>query len=156
MLDVGAQAPDFTIDLGSGRSFTLSEHRGRNVVIFFYPRAFTHGCTVQARDFSDSHDDLADADAVVIGISTDSVDRLTRFGDSVGAPYGLGSDAGGSVRRLYDVERRFGLGTSRVTYVIDADGVIRGVLHNEVMISRHARFALRTLEDLRLRAPGPV
>ena len=148
MLEVGSHAPDFTVTLGSGERFTLSEQRGRNVVLFFYPRAFTHGCTIEVGGFCDSYQDLTALNAVVIGISTDSVDRLRRFGDSTGAPFGLGSDAAGRIRRLYEVRRRFGLGTSRVTYVIDAEGVIRSVLHNEVVMSRHIESSLRTLESL--------
>ena len=148
MLKVGAQAPDFTVDLGSGERFTLSEHRGRNVVLFFYPRAFTHGCTAQVGTFCDSYDVLTDLDAVVIGISTDSVDRLRRFGEAVGTPFGLGSDASREIRRLYDVQRRFGLGTSRVTCVIDGQGAIRGVFHNEIIMGSHVQNALKTLESL--------
>ena len=151
MLDVGSHAPDFTVTLGSGERFTLSEQRGRNVVLFFYPRAFTHGCTLEVSGFCDSYQDLTALNAVVIGISTDSVDRLRRFGDSTGAPFGLGSDAAGEIRRLYDVRRRFGLGTSRVTYVIDAEGVIRSVLHNEVVMSHHIESSLRTLQSLESR-----
>ena len=148
MLKIGSQAPDFTVTLGSGERFTLSEQRGRNVVLFFYPRAFTHGCTVEVGGFCDSHEDLTGLNAVVIGISTDSVDRLRRFGDATGAPFGLGSDAAGEIRRLYDVQRRFGLGTSRVTYVIDGEGIVRNVLHNEVVMSRHIESSLRTLQSL--------
>ena len=148
MLEVGSRAPDFTITLGSGERFTLSENRGRNVVLFFYPRAFTLGCTVEVGGFRDHHDDLSIHNAVVIGISTDSVDRLKRFGDAVETPFGLGSDAAGDIRRLYDVQRRFGLGTSRVTYVIDGDGVIRDVFHNEIVMSSHVQNALRKLESL--------
>ena len=147
MLEVGSRAPDFTVTLGSGERFTLSENQGRNVVLFFYPRAFTLGCTVEVGGFRDHHDDLS-IHAVVIGISTDSVDRLKRFGDAVETPFGLGSDAAGDIRRLYDVQRRFGLGTSRVTYVIDGDGVIRDVFHNEIVMSSHVQNALRKLESL--------
>lgn len=85
----------------------------------------------------------------MIGISTDSADRNERFGDSLGIPYELGSDASGEVRRLYDVRRRFGLGTSRVTYVIDVEGVIREAFHNEIMMARHVQTALRTLERIK-------
>ena len=148
MLEVGSRAPDFTVTLGSGERFTLSENRGRNVVLFFYPRAFTLGCTVEVGGFRDHHDDLSIHNAIVIGISTDSVDRLKRFGDAVETPFGLGSDAAGDIRRLYDVQRRFGLGTSRVTYVIDGDGVIRDVFHNEIVMSSHVQNALRKLESL--------
>ena len=148
MLMIGSQAPDFTVTLGSGERFTLSEHRGRNVVLFFYPRAFTPGCTAEVDGFCESYDDLSAGNAVVIGISTDSVDRVKRFGEAVGTPFDLGSDKAGEIRRLYDVERRFGLGTSRVTYVIDGDGVIRGAFHNEFQVASHIQNALRTLESL--------
>lgn len=148
MLKVGQQAPDFTITLGSGEQFTLSEHRGKNVVMFFYPRAFTHGCRVEVGSFCESYDELVARDAVVIGISTDGVDRAKRFGESVGTPFELGSDKAGQIRRLYDVRRRFGLGTSRVTYVIDRHGVIRDAFHNEIVMGDHVLSALRTLDDL--------
>ena len=89
--------------------------------------------------------------AAVIGISADSVKRMKDFGEHTGAPFGLGSDASGQIRRLYDVRRRFGLGTSRVTYVIDAEGVIRGAFHNELAMKSHVQYALRTLGKI---APG--
>ena len=76
------------------------------------------------------------------------MDRVKRFGEAVGTPFDLGSDAAGEIRRLYDVERRFGLGTSRVTYVIDGDGVIRGAFHDEFRVASHVQYALRALESL--------
>ena len=91
---------------------------------------------------------MLDSNAVVIGISTDSVDRAKGFADSLGIPFDLGSDASGDVRRLYDVRRRFGLGTSRVTYVIDAEGVVRGAFHNEFQMNSHIRYVLKTLKDI--------
>ena len=148
MLEVGAQAPDFTVTLGSGEPFPLSQHLGSNVVLFFYPRAFTHGCTVEVGTFCDSYDVLTDLDAVVLGVSTDSVDRVRRFGESLDTPFGLASDSGKEIRRLYDVERRFGLGTSRVTYVIDRMGVVRGAFHNEIIMGSHVWNALETLQAL--------
>lgn len=148
MLETGAQAPDFAAALGSGERFTLSQHRGRNVVLYLYPRAFTHGCTVEAKGFRDVHDEIASHNAIVVGISTDGVDTLKRFGDACAAPFGLASDAKGEIRRLYDVQRRFSLGTSRVTYVIDTEGVIRGVFHNELLMSSHIQKTLRTLESI--------
>ena len=148
MLDVGTPAPDFTATLGSGERFTLSEHRGRNVVLFFYPRAFTHGCAAEVGGFCDSYEELVALNAVVLGISTDSVDRQRRFGDSLGTPFDLGSDKAGEIRRLYDVRRRFGLGTSRVTYVIDAEGIVRGAFHNEVLMGSHIENAMKTLQGL--------
>ena len=94
------------------------------------------------------HDHILAKNAVVLGISGDSVETLSRFAKSTQAPFGLGSDETRLVRKLYDVERRFSLGTSRVTYVIDAEGVIQGVYHNEFVMSAHSRSALGALEEL--------
>ncbi len=80
---------------------------------------------------------------MIVGISTDSVQRLQRFGESNDVTFPLVSDPKGNVARAYDVRRRFGLGTSRVTYVIDREGVIRDVYHNELLTSGHARRALQ-------------
>ena len=85
---------------------------------------------------------------VVIGISTDSVERSKGFCDSTGIPYELGSDASGDICRLYDVRRRFGLGTSRVTYIIDSAGMVRGAFHDEIRMRSHVRNALQTLESI--------
>ena len=148
MLKIGSQAPDFTVTLGSGGTFTLSEHRGRNVVLFFYPMAFTPGCSAEVGGFCKHYGDLSAWNAVVLGISPDDTSKLKRFGESVGTPFGLGSDSTGEVRKLYDVERLFGLMTSRVTYVIDRDGVIRGAFHDELRMSSHVQNALETLEGL--------
>lgn len=85
----------------------------------------------------------------MVGISTDGSDALADFAQGLGLPYSLASDRSGEVRRLYDVRRRFGLGTSRFTYVVDAAGVIRRVYHNEFVMKSHARSALEALEALR-------
>ena len=74
--------------------------------------------------------------------------RLKRFAQANDLPLALGSDSAGKVRRLYDVRRRYGLGTSRFTYVIDAQGIIRDVYHNEFSMTSHARQALRVVEKL--------
>ncbi len=92
---------------------------------------------------------MTEAQAVVLGISTDGSDALADFAQNLGLPYNLASDRSGEVRRLYDVERRFGLGTSRFTYVVDDAGVIRSVHHNEFLMKSHARSALEALEALR-------
>ena len=148
MLKIGSQAPDFTVTLGSGGTFTLSEHRGRNVVLFFYPMAFTPGCSAEVGRFCEHYGDISAWDAVVLGISANKVETVKRFGQKMGTPFPMGSDAKGKVRRLYDAEKWFGLSTSRVTYVIDRDGVIRGATHDELRMSSHVQNALQTLEGL--------
>ena len=145
MLRTGTEAPDFTAALGSGSALTLSDLRGQNVVLYFYPRAFTLGCTAQAKGFCTALPAIATADAIVVGVSTDNADTLRRFRDAFVLPFDLVTDSSGKIRRLYDVRRRFGLGTSRVTYVIDKQGIIRGAFHNEVSMSRHIDNTLDTL-----------
>lgn len=82
----------------------------------------------------------------MLGVSPDSVARLERFAAANGIAFPLGSDTSGQVRRLYDVQRRFRMGTSRITYVIDSRGIIRDVYHNEISMASHVRRALRALE----------
>ena len=145
MLRIGTEAPDFTAALDTGEALTLSDLRGQNVVLYFYPRAFTLGCTAQAKGFCAVLPAIATADAIVVGVSTDNADTLRRFRDAFVLPFDLVTDASGKIRRLYDVARRFGLGTSRVTYVIDRQGVIRGAFHHEVSMASHIRDTLDTL-----------
>ena len=84
-----------------------------------------------------------------MGISPDSIERLQRFADQNSIPFQLGSDKSGRIRRLYDVRRRFGLGTSRFTYLIDREGIIWDVYHNELSMSSHANWVLRVLDRIR-------
>ena len=145
MLKIGDEAPDFTIILDSGEAFTLSEQRGRSVVLFFFPHAGTPGCTREAAGFHRAHQDFAERNAVVVGIGPNSADAVRRFAERDGLPFRLAADPGGAVRRLYDAERRFGLGTSRITYVVDPAGIVRGAFHNELLMGSHARNALKSL-----------
>ena len=103
---------------------------------------------MQVREFGNSQEDFEERNALVIGIGPDNIERLKRFAKANSLPIDLGSDSAGKVRRLYDVRRRFGLGTSRFTYVIDAQGIIRDVYHNEFSMASHATRALRVVEKL--------
>ena len=87
-------------------------------------------------------------DAVVLGISGDDADTLKRFGQSCGVPFNLAADPGHAVARAYDTRRRFNLGTSRVTYVIDKQGVVRAAFHSEVSMDSHTVKALEALSAL--------
>ena len=145
MLKVGDEAPDFTVALDSGEAFTLSEQRGRSVVLFFFPHAGTPGCTREAAAFHRAHQDFASRNAVVIGVGPDSAEEVRRFAERDGLPFRLAADPDGAVRRLCEAERRFGLGTSRITYVIDPAGIVCGAFHNELLMGSHARNALKAL-----------
>ncbi|MXY46153.1 MAG: redoxin domain-containing protein [Chloroflexi bacterium] len=104
---------------------------------------------MEAAEFRDSHNNISQSDAVVLGISTDAAAALDAFALELGLPYSLASDRAGEVRRLYDVQRRFGLGTSRVTYVIDPSGKIQSAYHNEFATKSHAHHAIEILRTLR-------
>ena len=95
MLRTGTEAPDFTAALDSGGALTLSDLRGQNVVLYFYPRAFTHGCTAQAKGFCAALPAITAADAIVVGISTDDADTLYRFRNAFDLLFDLVTDASG-------------------------------------------------------------
>ena len=99
--------------------------------------------------FGKSQGAFADNNTLVVGISTDKEQRLRRLAGFCSIGFPLASDPCGRVGRLYDIRRRFGLGNSRVTYVIDENGVIKDAYHNEVSMSSHWRRALRVVEGLR-------
>jgi peroxiredoxin Q/BCP len=125
----GDPAPDFTLPCQSGHSFHLADHIGHHpVVLYFYPKDNTPGCTIEARTFRDRYPDFQKIGAEVVGISADSVDAHDRFAATCELPFLLASDHGGSVRRLYGVPSVMGLLASRVTYVIDAQGTVIGII----------------------------
>jgi len=130
MLDPGQQAPDFELPDQDGEPVALSDRRGRRIVLYFYPRADTPGCTTEACGFRDRWDDYADHDVTVLGVSDDPVSDLADFADDYDLPFRLLSDEDGAVSSAYDSygeKNMFGNtfdGVFRNTYVIDADGEI--------------------------------
>ncbi len=96
----------------------------------------------------DSHEAIEKRDGLVVGVSNDSTESHARFRESYSLPFHLASDPDGGVMRMYDVRRRWGLGVSRITYLIDKAGTIQGVYHNEIMIGKHVRDVLAGLAEL--------
>jgi peroxiredoxin Q/BCP len=141
----GQPAPDFTLPAADGTEVTLSSLRGKWVVVFFYPKDNTTGCTAEACAFRDSHEDFTDAGAVVIGISSDSVDSHQRFAAKHNLPFTLLSDTGGKVRGDWGVGRTFGILPGRVTYVIDPEGVVRKVFSSQLRATAHQSEALQAI-----------
>ena len=126
----GAPAPDFSLPADDGSTIRLSAFRGRNVVLFFYPRDDTPGCTVEACDFRDAYPRFQAQDTVVLGISTDSVASHVRFRSKFALPYPLLADEDHRVAEAYGVwkeksmyGRKF-MGIERSTFVVDGDGRI--------------------------------
>jgi peroxiredoxin Q/BCP len=144
---VGDVAPDFTLPQQDGSSFTLKAHLGQKaVVLYFYPKDDTPGCTAEACSFRDAYEDFKEAGAEVVGISSDAADAHRAFADKHRLPFTLVSDAGGKVRKLYGVPSTLGLLPGRVTYVIDAGGVVRHVFNSQLNPTKHVREALDVLK----------
>ena len=154
MLKPGDAAPDFVLKDAEGRDVRLSSFSGRPIVLWFYPKDLTPGCTLQAKGLRDQHDALQEQhNAVVVGVSLDPPDRHPEFTESCGLPFALLSDPEGRVHDLYDAWRtslfgRSHLAVRRCTFIIDGDGIIRAV-HKNVNVLTHARTVVKDLERLK-------
>ena len=148
-IGVGDKAPDFTLPSQSGEQVRLQDRIGQGVVVlYFYPKDETSGCTREACAFRDSHEVFTDAGAEVIGVSSDSVDRHAAFATHHKLPFTLLSDKGGKVRKAYGVPAALGFIPGRVTYVIDRDGTVRHVFNSMTNISGHVNDALEVVRQL--------
>jgi len=134
-LSIGDAAPDFTAPTDDG-TFTLSEHLGKNVILYFYPAAMTPGCTTQACDFRDSLSALATAGYEVVGISKDAPEKLAEFREAEGLTFPLVSDPDKAVQDAYGAwgeKQQYGkvvTGSIRSTFVVDKDGKIALAQYN--------------------------
>jgi peroxiredoxin Q/BCP len=147
---VGSVAPDFSLPSQSGELVSLGYFLGkRPVVLFFYPKDNTLGCTKEVCSFRDSFEELGNLDAEIMGISSDSVDSHRGFAEKHKLPFTLLSDQGGKVRRLYGVPNTLGIFAGRVTYLIDEDGVVRNIFSSQIAVEKHVEEALKTLESIR-------
>ena len=130
MLEIGTQAPDFTLPDQNGEEHSLSDYRGKKVVLYFYPRDMTAGCTKQACGFAELYPQFQEKGAVVLGVSKDSVASHKRFEQKYGLPFTLLSDTELVAIQAYDVWKekklygKVSMGVVRTTYLIDEQGVI--------------------------------
>jgi peroxiredoxin Q/BCP len=151
MLDVGEDAPEFELQNQDGDPVALGDFAGQQVVLYFYPRADTPGCTTEAKGFRDHWDEFADRDVAVLGVSDDPVSDLAAFADEYDLPFHLLSDEDGTVASAYDSygeKNMFGNtfdGVFRNTYVIAPDGTIAHV-YEGVSPEDHATEILADLE----------
>ena len=130
MLETGTKAPDFSLPDQNGKMHRLSEYRGQKVILYFYPKDNTAGCTKQACGFGDRYPQFREKGAVVLGVSKDSVASHKKFEEKYGLPFTLLSDTELEVIKAYDVwkeKKNYGkvsMGVVRTTYLIDEEGVI--------------------------------
>jgi peroxiredoxin Q/BCP len=120
----GAPAPDVTLAVHTGEQLSLSSLRGKPVVVYFYPKDDTPGCTVEAQEIRDLHADLQRTSAVVIGVSTDGRDSHQAFAEKYALPFLLASDEDGAIAKAFGVALKNGKAT-RVSFVIGPDGKIK-------------------------------
>ena len=148
-VSVGDTAPDFTLPSQSGESVTLKDFIGqKSVVLYFYPKDDTPGCTAEACAFRDSYEVFKDAGAEVIGVSDDSPNSHQKFAAKHRLPFILLSDSGKQLRKLYGVPWTLGLLPGRVTYVIDKTGVVRHIFNSQLNFKGHIEESLKTLQEL--------
>ena len=146
---VGDEAPDFTLPSQMGDNVTLSEYFGKkNVVLYFYPKDETRGCTREACEFRDQYDVFTGLGAEVLGVSSDTLESHKSFATHHGLPFLLLSDEGGKVRKLYGVPSSMGIIPGRVTYIIDKKGVVRHIFNSQFQPEKHIEEALKVLKEI--------
>jgi thioredoxin-dependent peroxiredoxin len=152
-MDVNDKAPEFTLPDQNGKDISLKELRGKNVVLYFYPRADTPGCTIEACEFRDSYRKIQKTGAVLLGISPDTPKAQKKFEEKFDLPFTLLGDAEKKVANLYGVYKEknmYGkkvMGVARTTFIIGADGKIKHVFQ-KVKPEGHADEVLAELKKL--------
>ena len=150
MVDVGDKAPDFTLKADEGKDVSLRDYVGKKVVLYFYPKDGTPGCTTEAREFRDIVGKFEIKNAVILGVSKDSVESHQKFKKSNNLPFTLLSDPDGKVLNAYDVWKKktlYGktfMGIERSTFLIDEKGVLQKV-YRKVKPEGHAKVCLMDL-----------
>ena len=145
----GDLAPDFTLPSQNGTPVRLHDFRGgKNVVLYFYPKDNTKYCIVESMTFRDKIEKFKEAEAVIMGISSDAPDSHVQFAREYKLPFLLLSDTDNKVRKRYGIPATFGLIPGRVTYVIDKEGVVRHVFSAQFDPKSHVKQALEALQSL--------
>ena len=158
---VGDVAPDFTLPDETGTPHRLSEQRGRWVVVYFYPKDDTAGCTAEACEFRDANDEILARDAVVWGISPQGASSKARFRQKFGLPFDLLADEDHAVADAYGswVEKKYlgkaFWGTARRTFLVDPEGRVARVWE-QVKPQGHAAEIVAALDEARGRQPAPA
>ncbi|MEA3411569.1 MAG: peroxiredoxin [Pseudomonadota bacterium] len=154
MMEIGQQAPDFSLADSDMTKVSLSDYRGnKNVVLFFYPKDDTTGCTIEALEFTDLQDEFDSLDTVVLGVSKDNCMSHATFRDKHGLSVRLLADVEGEVCEAYEVWKEIkrgeksAMGIVRSTFIVDKDGKLRDSMI-EVSHKGHARNVLKRVQGL--------
>ncbi len=146
-LKVGDKAPDFSLQSNTGSEFRLSELKGKNVVIFFYPMDESPVCSREVEAFKELYQEFKALNAEVVGISSQSVESHKSFASKHNLPFLLLSDKDNNVRKLYGVASTLGV-PGRVTFIIDKMGIVVFEYSSQLHPARHAQEALKALKKL--------
>jgi thioredoxin-dependent peroxiredoxin len=148
-VQVGDKAPTFSLPTQAGTNTSLDDFLGKSaVVLYFYPKDNTSGCTAEACSFRDSYEVFKKAGAEVIGVSSDSEESHQQFASKNHLPFLLLSDKKGALRKLYGVNTALGILPGRVTYVIDKEGVVRHVFSDMLNANKHIDEALKVVQEI--------
>lgn len=148
-VQVGEHAPAFTLHAQNGTAVNLEDLLGKGwIVLYFYPKDDTPGCTTEACSFRDQYEVFKEAGAEVIGVSSDSADSHQRFAARYHLPFLLLSDEKGAARKLYGVPTTMGILPGRVTYVIDKEGIVRHIFNDMFNSPKHITEALRVIQSV--------
>ena len=150
-IKIGSSIPVFSLPDQNGNLFDINSVIGKkNLVIYFYPKDDSPGCTAEACSFRDQYEDFKDADAVVIGISGQSVESHKEFAEKHRLSFTLLSDQGNKIRKQFGIPSDlFGLLPGRVTYVADKNGKVIFIFNSQAKAKEHVDKALRILKDLK-------
>ena len=147
-IEVGDQVPTFSLKNQNDEIFTVNQRIGKPMVIYFYPKDDTPGCTKQACRFRDDFENFNDLGALVIGISADSVASHKKFEEKYNLPFILLADTENVVRNLFGVPKNLFLIPGRVTYVIDKNGIVQYVFNSQLNAEKHIENALKKLKAI--------
>lgn len=151
-VDIGMLAPDFELPASNGQRVKLSDYRGENIVLYFYPKDMTPGCTTEACDFRDQHENFEGLNAVVLGVSPDPVEKHEKFIEKHDLPFLLLADEEHEVAKGYDVwklKKNFGkeyMGIERSTFIIDKEGKLVKAWR-KVKVKGHVEEALQFIKE---------
>ncbi|MCA1321056.1 thioredoxin-dependent thiol peroxidase [Bacillus tianshenii] len=151
-VETGKKAPDFSLEATNGEKVKLSDYKGKNVILYFYPKDMTPGCTTQACDFRDQHENFSELDTVILGVSPDPLSKHEKFIEKHGLPFLLLVDEDHKVAELYDVwnlKKNFGkeyMGIERSTFIIDKEGQLVKEWR-KVKVKGHVEEALAYIKE---------
>ncbi|BAK54734.1 peroxiredoxin [Sulfurisphaera tokodaii] len=144
--NIGEQAPDFEAESTLGK-IRLSDYKGKFVVLYFYPKSFTPGCTREIQRFSELYEEFKKLNAEVIGVSADSITTQKRFAEKYNAKFPVVADKEKKIIETYGVLNEKGTSAQRVTFIIDPEGKIIQILKNLKKAEEHADKALEIIKN---------